>query len=74
MKMYFVKTFSGILPAALLSVPFGLLFNKLIDCNSYLDFAIEAILYIIVYIALMLLIGFNKQEKKNIFGKFIKTR
>ena len=70
MKLYFKKTFSGILPAALLSVPFGIVLNRLIDCNSYFDFVIEAGIYVAIYCVFMLLIGLNRQEKATILRKF----
>lgn len=69
MKLYFKKTFSGILPAALLSVPFGVISNRLIDCDGYFDFILEAGIYVVVYAVFMLLIGLNKQEKTTLLGK-----
>ena len=70
MKLYFKKTFSGILPAALLAVPFGIILNWLIDCNSYFDFVIEVGIYVVVYCVFMMLVGLNRQEKATILSKF----
>lgn len=41
----------------------------MIDCNGYVDFVIEAGIYVVVYGVLMLLIGLNKQEKADLLGK-----
>lgn len=72
MKLYFNKTFSGILPAALLSIPFGVVLNRLIKCNGYFDFMLEAGVYVAVYFAFMMLIGLNRREKEAIFGTLSK--
>ncbi len=73
-KMYFQKTFNGILPAALLAVPVGILLAWLIPCSNYLYFALEAGCYVLVYGILLLTIGLNKNEKEKLFGRFIKRK
>ena len=55
--------------AAAISTVLGYFIAKFIDCNGYLDFILEAGIYVVIYGAFMLLIGLNKQEKAKILGK-----
>ena len=67
MKLYYKKTYKGILLAAAVSSVIGIgiwWLVSLINCNIYLTFAIEGIAYVCVYATIMLLIGLNKQEKE----------
>ena len=69
LKLYYKKTYRGILIAAAISTVLGYFIAKFIDCNGYLDFILEAGIYVVIYGAFMLLIGLNKQEKAKILGK-----
>lgn len=69
LKLYYKNTFKGILIATAISTVLGYFIAKLIDCNGYFDFILEAGIYVVVYGAFMMLIGLNKQEKAKIFGK-----
>lgn len=73
-KLYFEKTFKGILLVSVCCLFVGLVINKIIVCDSYFDFAIEAIIYVAIYCILMLLFGLNEQEKNRIFLKFRKGK
>ena len=74
MKLYFKETFKGILLISIICLFIGITISKLIVCNNYLDFAIEIIIYIVIYCSLMFLFGLNKQEKRMIIKKLKKEK
>ncbi len=69
LKLYFTKTFSGILPAVLICVPLGILINYFIKCTSYLHFALEAGIYAIIYVIGIFFIGLNEKERNVVKSK-----
>ena len=81
MKMYYLQIYKGVIFALPIACVIGYFISRLIECNSYFDFALEAGIYVVIYGVLMLLIGMNKNEKnrvfgmvKKIFGKFMKKK
>lgn len=64
MKTYYQKTYRGILPAAILACLAGLPVNLFLKVGGWFGFALKAGIYVLIYFAAMLLLGFNREEKK----------
>lgn len=69
LKIYFLGTLKGILPSAIISLIIGMGISLLIPKGTIILFILRVITYLIIYIILMCILGFNKQEKL-LLGKF----
>lgn len=72
MMLYYRKTYSGVLIAALVSTVLGYMIKKLFLFEGYLGFAIGAFIYSCVYIIIILVIGLNKKEKNKLKDIYFK--
>ena len=75
MKTYYKKTYKGILPAAVIACTLGTPVSIFLNLGGWLGFALKACIYVLIYLAAIYFIGFNKEEKQGInrlVGKFIK--
>lgn len=77
MKTYYKKTYWGILPAAIIACLIGIPISLYLNVGGWLGFALKALIYVVIYTAVIYFIGLNKEEKgmvKRIFKKFKKKK
>ena len=77
MKTYYVKTYKGILPAAVVAALIGIPINMFLPVEGWLGFFLKAFLYVIVYGVIICIIGFNKEEKRrvaSVFNRILKRK
>lgn len=67
MKLYYKETYKGILPAAIISIIPGIAIRHFIKIGGWSGFIISCGIFAIIYCALMLAIGLNKDEKQLIY-------
>ena len=70
MKTYYKKTYRGILPAAILACLAGIPISVFLKLEGWFGFAVKAGFYVLIYLTIIYLIGFNKEEKEG-FSKLI---
>lgn len=64
MKMYYKKTYGGILTAAILACLAGIPVSMFINTDGWLGFALKAVIYVVIYALAIYLVGLNKDEKQ----------
>ena len=78
MKTYYKKTYRGILPAAILACLVGIPVNMFLKIGGgWFGFAVKAGIYVLIYVAIIYLLGFNREEKqgcRKLIDKFIKRK
>lgn len=74
MFTYYKKTYASIIPAMLLSLPIGYGIYRFNPLSGWIGFIAEGTLFVIVFAAIMYLIGLNKNEKQLIKQMLLKYR
>lgn len=79
MKKYYLETYKGILPAAVIAAVLGILISAFLDLHGWLGFIVKVVIYSVIYATLMYLIGLNMNEKSLVkkvlaFGKKAKRQ
>ena len=77
MKTYYKKTYKGILPAAIVACILGIPISMFLNIGGWLGFALKACIYVLIYVAVIYFIGFNKEEKQSVnklVSKFLKKK
>lgn len=63
MFTYYKKTYSGIVPATLLCLPIGFAIRHFNPLGGWLGFALEVVLYAVIFALVMYLLGMNSGER-----------